>query len=172
MAMHLALYTFGIFARPSDDPANDGFHALDAQIWPLLDRAEGLVARSGYIGDPGPRSWGPHVYPDFYVGEDAHSPSTLSLWKSIEHAMAFAYHGLHKEALKRGREWMVKPQWPPYAAWWVEAGHRPDWHEAVQRHRHLHVHGSSATAFLFKQPFDEDGHAYEVDHHRVRKIAG
>jgi hypothetical protein len=61
----LALYTFGMFAAPAEDPANDGFRDLNDPIFELVDRAEGLIARSGYASDPGPlprgADWGAEV---------------------------------------------------------------------------------------------------------------
>ena len=80
----LALYTFGIFKKPSDATANDGFHLRNDPILELVDRSPGMIARSGYEGDPGPASWGKQVYPRFYVEQgDGYSPSTLSVWGKV-----------------------------------------------------------------------------------------
>lgn len=49
--MQLALYTFGIFRRPADHRVNDGFRALNDPVFASVDRAEGLIARSGYASD-------------------------------------------------------------------------------------------------------------------------
>lgn len=168
--MRLALYTFGVFIKPADDPANDGFHELNDRILPLVDRAAGLIARSGYEDEPGPASWGEQVFPKFYEERgDGWSPSTLSLWQDVEAAMAFSFFGLHAVALKRGREWNVKPAWPPYAAWWVKADHQPDWHEAVARHRILHDRGPTPDAFDFKSPFGTDGTKLSINREQIKK---
>ncbi|WP_341704354.1 DUF3291 domain-containing protein [Ferrovibrio sp.] len=174
----LALYTFGIFRRPSADPANDGFHAINDANLAAAEAAAGFIARSGYDGDPGPASWGAHAYPRFYTGGDAHSPSTLSLWADLESPMAFTYHGLHAAALARGREWFVKPAppgqkpaWPPYVLWWVAGDHTPDWQEAVARHEHLHDHGASAHAFGWHAPFDAAGNPAMIDRAKLRALA-
>jgi len=170
--MKLALYTFGVFARPSTQPENDDFHFLNDLVLPQVDRAAGLIARSGYDGEAGPASWGTQVFPKFYEERgDGYSPSTLSLWVDAESAMAFSYSGLHAQALKRGREWFVKPQWPPYAVWWVASGHVPEWAEAVWRHQHLHDHGPTSEAFTFKQSFDSAGRAMAIDAQKVKAIA-
>ena len=55
--MPLALHTFGQFLKPSADPANAGFHALNDPVLERVDQAPGLIARSGYASDPGPASW-------------------------------------------------------------------------------------------------------------------
>lgn len=175
----LALYTFGIFRRPSADPVNDGFHARNDANLAAVEQSEGFIARSGYDGDPGPASWGAHRYPRFHTGSDPHSPSTLSLWRSLEAPMAYTYGGIHAEALSHGREWFLKPSlpplkpaWPPYVLWWVAAGHVPDWQEAVARHEHLHDHGASPIAFDWKTPFDADGRPVEIDRTEVRRLTG
>ncbi len=173
MAWHVALYAFGIFEKPAEDPANDGFHMLDDRILALVDRAPGLVGRSGYDTGGTPASWGTQVFPRFYEEKgDGWSPSTLSLWVDMESAMAFSYFGLHAVALKRGKDWMMRPQWPPYVLWWPPEDHRPDWQEAVERHQGLHDHGPTARAFDFKNAFDPDGNPITVDHEKIKVIAG
>ncbi|WP_374303407.1 DUF3291 domain-containing protein [Ferrovibrio sp.] len=175
--MRVALYTFGVFRRPSADPVNDAFHARNAINLAAVEISAGFIARSGYDGDPGPASWGEAVYPRFYTGTDAHSPSTLSLWADLESPLAFTYAGIHAEALSHGRDWFLKPKlppekpaWPPYVLWWVAGDHVPDWREAVTRHEHLHDHGASAWAFDWKTPFDAQGHATQIDREAVRRL--
>lgn len=177
--MHrVALYTFGIFRRPSADPANDSFHARNDVNLAAAEQANGFIARSGYDGDPGPASWGEHAYPRFYTGTDLHSPSTLSLWTDLESPMAFTYHGIHAEALAHGREWFLrpnppsqKPAWPPYVLWWIAEDHKPDWREAVARHEYLHDYGRSPHAFDWHSPFDGNGIQTRIDREAVRRIA-
>lgn len=175
----IALYTFGIFIKPSADPANAGFHARNDANLAAAENAAGFIARSGYDGDPGPASWGAHCYPRFYTQHnDAHSPSTLSLWTDLESPFAFTYHGLHAEALSHGRDWFLKPvpppakpAWPPYVLWWVAGDERPDWRAAVTRLEHLHDHGPSAFAFSWATPFDAAGQPAMLDRNRVRDLA-
>jgi hypothetical protein len=178
MQPRIALYTFGIFAKPYADPANDSFHVRNEANLAAVEASAGFIARSGYDGDPGPPSWGPHSYPRFYTGSDAHSPSTLSLWTDLEAPMAYTYHGIHAEALSHGRDWFAKPilppakpAWPPYVLWWVAADHVPDWREACDRLEHLHDHGASAQAFDWKTPFDASGASYSIDRESVRHKA-
>jgi hypothetical protein len=168
--MALALYTFGMFSAAAEDPANDGFRELNDPILALVDKAEGLIARSGYASDAGPPSWGPEVYPRFYRETgDGWSPATLSLWINMETLFSFTYSGLHAAALKRGREWFQKPEWPPLAMWWHQGREFPTWAEGVRRHEHLHDHGPSPTAFNFKQPFDESCALTGLDKTRVMR---
>ncbi|MBC2859817.1 DUF3291 domain-containing protein [Stappia sp. 28M-7] len=169
--MPLALYTFGIFRKPADDPANEGFQQLNDPILALADRCEGLIARSGYASDPGPPSWGAEVYPRFYEERgDGWSPATLSLWRDLESLFVFTYFGLHAAALKRGREWFDKPAWPPLVMWWHMDTAPPSWADAVVRHEHLHDHGPTPTAFNFKVPFDEAGRATRLEKARIEQL--
>ncbi len=169
--MPLALYTFGLFIKPADDKSNDGFHQLNNPILELVDEAQGLIARSGYDGDPGPESWGKEVYPEFYKEQgDGWSPATLSLWEDMESLFSFTYSGLHAEALKRGREWFQKPEWPPLVMWWHCGNSFPTWVEGVRRHSHLHIHGPTPSAFTFKKPFDENENASTIDKARIQKL--
>jgi hypothetical protein len=166
----LALYNFGIFRKPSDDPANQGFHDRNEPNFLAAEAGDGFIARSGYDGDPGPESWGRQVFPRFYVERgDGSSPSTLSLWEDLSSPMAFAYSGIHAEALKHGRQWFLKPAWPPYVLWWVDCNHTPTWQEGVARHEFLHDNGASAFAFDFKSPFDEDGNPTTIDRTAIER---
>lgn len=169
--MPLALYTFGMFIAPAEDPANDGFHALNDPVLQAVDQAPGLIARSGYASDLDGSSWGPEVYPRFYQERgDGWSPATLSLWADPESLFAFTYHGLHAAAFRRGREWFVKPQWPPLVLWWHEGPAYPTWAEGVHRHEHLHDHGPSPQAFTLKHAYDATGAPLALDKDRIRRL--
>lgn len=173
MNLRVALYTFGQFSMPADDPVNDGFHLRNDPILENIENAPGFLARSGYASDPGPEPWGEEIYPRFYKERgDGWSPASLSLWSDLESPMAFSYFGLHAEALSHGREWFQKPQWPPYVLWWVDGSHMPQWRDAVVRHEHLHDKGATAFAFDFKQPFDASGQPKKIDRERLKAIVG
>ncbi len=169
--MPLALYTFGMFRAPADDPVNDGFHELNDPVFAQVDQAPGLIARSGYASDAGTRVWGEEVYPRFYTETgDGWSPATLSLWTDLEALFFFAYFGLHATALKRGREWFQTPRWPPLVMWWHKGPDYPTWAEGVRRHEYLHDHGASPVAFNFKRPFDENGRATRLNKTRLTEL--
>lgn len=167
----LAVYTFGQFIEPADDPANDGFRELNDPVFATADKAPGLIARSGYASDEGPTPWGEEVYPRFYIDRgDGWSPATLSLWDDIESVFAFTYSGLHAEALRRGREWFKKPNWPPLVLWWHGQKGKPTWTEGVERIEHLYDYGPSPYAFTFQAPFDDMGNELKIDRFRIRQL--
>ena len=172
MNNRLALFTFGVFAKPADDPANEGFHVRNDPILAAVPLAEGYLGHSGYPDEPGPEMWGEYVFPAFYEERgDGWTPQTLSLWQDLESAMAFAYQGLHGEALRHGAEWFEPPQWPPYAVWWVQNDHTPTWREACARHLQLHEQGASEQVFTFKQPFNAHGKPVDLNGQKIKQIA-
>ncbi|MBL4811313.1 MAG: DUF3291 domain-containing protein [Rhodobacteraceae bacterium] len=169
--MPLALYTFGQFIERAEHEANDSFRVLNDQIFQNIEHADGLIARSGYASDPGPETWGPEIYPTFYVERgDGWSPATLSLWEDIETLFAFTYFGLHAIALKRGSEWFRKPKWPPLVLWWHRHDTPPTWAQGVEKHQFLHANGPTAQAFTFKMPFDKNDQPTKVDKLRVQTL--
>jgi hypothetical protein len=93
------------------------------------------------------------------------------LWRDLESTMAFAYQGLHAEALRHGRDWFVAPQWPPYVVWWVADSHTPTWREACAKHLQMHELGASDQVFTFKQPFGADGKPVELNAPKIMQIA-
>jgi Domain of unknown function (DUF3291) len=148
---------------------NGGFHARNDLNLRNVELSDGFIARSGYEGNPGPECWGKQVYPRFYVERgDGWSPSTLSLWNDLPSLMAFTYGSAHADALRHGREWFLKPEWPPLVLWWVEHDHVPTWQEAVVRHEHLHDHGPTLYAFDFKIAFDQEDRQMKIDSELVR----
>lgn len=169
----LALYTYGAFLRPSADPANDGFHALNDPVMARADAAPGMIARSGYASDPGPAPWGQEVYPSFHIDNgDGWSPATLSLWRDPESLYAFTYSGLHARALARGRDWFQAPRWPPLVLWWHCVPTPPQWAEGVARIECLQANGPAADAFDFSTLFDPQGQPCSLDQSYIAALTG
>ena len=170
---HLAIYNFGLHVDVFESPRVEGFRLREPFNFEAARRAEGFVGRSGYIGVPGPRSWGPKVNPRFIVGsgfDDA--PASLSLWASIEALMAFTYNGVHADALKHVRNWNQPQTWPSLVLWWVPERSRPAWADGAERLEFLHDNGPTPRAFTFKTPFCPDGEAIVIDREHVKAIAG
>lgn len=169
-ARRLAIYNFGLFVAPYENPEVEGFRFREPANFQAAEQAEGFLGRSGYAGEPGPRSWGPQVFPRFIEGSGfVTAPSTLSLWADLESLMAFTYNGVHADALKHAREWNVERRWPALVLWWTEG--KPDWAEAVERFEHLHDHGPGPKGFHFKEPHGPDGNRTTVDRTRVRELS-
>ena len=170
--MPLALYNFGVPKHDFDAPSFEGFVLREPLNFEAAERSEGFVGRSGYPGEPGPRSWGLPKQPRFLEDTPFDAGlASLSLWRDVESLMAFAYSGVHANALKHAANWMGPRTWPPLVLWWVTDGQRPKWSDGVERLEHLHDHGPSAHAFTFKQPFAPDGGSLSIDREKVRPIA-
>ena len=168
---HLAMYNFGLHVASYDAPEVRGFLLREPLNFAAAAMSDGFVGRSGYDGEPGPESWGAQVFPRFIEGSGHDSgPSSLSLWQDIESLMAFSYAGVHAEALRNARNWNTRNDWPPLVLWWLEAGSRPDWEQAVEKLEWLHDHGSGPQAFTFKQPFGADGQPWQIDRDRVKAL--
>jgi hypothetical protein len=168
----VAFTTVAILKAPPGDPAVQGFFDRLPETFGAADAFEGFVARSTRDPVTLRHSWGDPVQPRFYdPARHAGVVFTLSLWRSLEPVNAFAYSGVHGEALRHRLEWFLEPEWPSYAAWWVDDGHVPDWHEASRRLEHLHDHGASPEAFGFRTPFGPDGAPIEIDRAAVVALA-
>lgn len=166
----LAIYDFGLFVAPYENPAVEGFRLREPANFEAAERSHGFIGRSGYAGDPGPDSWGSQVFPRFIRGSGfASAPSSFSLWADLESLMAFTYNGVHADALKHAHAWQQERRWPALVLWWTEG--TPDWAEAVERFEHLHDHGPGPKAFNFKEPYGPDGERTAIDRTRVRELA-
>ena len=165
------MYNFGRHVADFDAPEVLGFRLREPLNFAAAESAVGFIGRSGYDGEPGPESWGEQVFPHYLAESGRESgPSSLSLWADIESLMAFSYNGVHAEALKNARHWNTKNRWPPVVLWWVEAGHQPNWTEAVSRFDMLDRDGPSPQAFNFKVPFNHDGTRLAIDRARIRAL--
>ena len=154
-----------------ESDAIKGFREREPLNFEAAERASGFVARSGYPGEPGPESWGEQVFPRYLAGSGFSSaPSSLSLWTDLESLMAFSYFGLHAEALKNARRWNVKQSWPAMVLFWVPAGQRPSWAEAVERFEALADLGPNPAGFSFRSAFNQSGEPAHVDHARVKEL--
>ena len=164
----IAFFTFGVLREPEDHPQSQGFVDRAGPTFEVAEASEGFVDRSMFDEETELESWGDRVPPRF-TSDDEPWEVSLSRWDDLESIFAFAYSGFHSENLRRRQEWLVNPQWPSYAAWWVADDHTPDWHEANERLERLHDQGPSPHAFDFKRPFDADGRPIELDRTLVQE---
>jgi hypothetical protein len=174
----LAFYTFAVAHETFGHPKVQGFWD---RIIPVMQSA---AAHPGYIAHDsvrGPR-WGEDAAPRFYdpsihppivdaYGTQSAAPATLSLWKDVASVADFAYHGLHREALNKRKEWFRTPEWPSYVAWWVGDDEVPTRAEAASRLEYLYDHGPTPYAFNFKQPFDADGNPAPLSNRALEEHA-
>jgi len=168
----LAFTTFAILRAPVGDAQVQGFFDRLPAAFGAADSAEGFADRS--MRDPVTlkHSWGDYVPPRFFdPGRHSGVVFTLSRWRSLEAVHAYAYGGVHGEALRHRLDWFEKPDWPSYVAWWVDDDHRPDYAEATARLEHLYDHGATAHAFDLRTPFGPTGSPTTIDRDEAREIA-
>ena len=81
----------------------------------------------------------------------------MSVWSDVERLAAFVYDDLHRQLLRRRREFFQPMREAWLACWWVSAGHRPTTDEAEKRVRHLRAHGPTPFAFTLRQSYPMPG---------------
>jgi hypothetical protein len=155
----IAFFTLGVLKAPVGDSVVQGFVDRVGSVYAAAEGSAGFFERSIRDLQTWEHSWGPVIAPRCVPDGLALTQfaMTLSLWCDLESVAAFAYHGVHREALSLRADWFDRGPWPSYVAWWVDGERRPDWREAVDRIDHLHDHGPTPTAFTFRQPFDSAG---------------
>ena len=166
----VAFFTFGFLQEAADHPQMETFWGRSPRNFEVAEQSEGFLDRSRPHPETGQYDWGGMEDFQFFREQEygrERSLWTLSVWEDLESVFAFAYAGIHAEALSHRKEWFLKPEWPTYVAWWVTDEHTPTWREAVERHKHLHEHGPPA-AFDFKPPFGADEKPLELDRTLVR----
>lgn len=176
----IAMTTFAVLNQPYPHLSNDDFNALEPLVFGASGTSPGFIARATAVDvvdtkwtnfgrDYG--DWGRFEAPSFYTGgrtDDTDTrASTLSLWTDLASVKAYAYSGLHRQALRERRRWFAQIPHQLYAAWWVDDDTTPTWTQACRRLEYLDAHGSSPHAFDFKNPYDSEGRpqsSREVSH--------
>ncbi len=77
----------------------------------------------------------------------------MSVWSDVEHLAAFVYGEMHRQVMRRRREWFQPMQEAYTACWWVPAGHRPTTDDAEDRIRHLRTYGPTPYAFTLRTSY-------------------
>jgi len=147
----IAFYTFGILREPMGHEQVQGFFDRIDSVFAAAEKSEGFIdrnreARENYVS---PRFFDKNIH--------AGAPATLSWWKDLESVCAFAYNGLHGEAMKHRYEWFLDSYWPTYVAWWIDDNHIPSREDAAKKLEYLYDNGPDKSAFDFKHTFGSDG---------------
>ena len=74
----------------------------------------------------------------------------MSVWRSVEDLIDFAYQTEHVEFVKRRHEWFEKPKGAFSCLWPVQAGHFPTALEGKEKLDLYTKNGSSAEVFDFR----------------------
>jgi hypothetical protein len=158
--MSTALYTFGLLDPTTPIAQLTDFVRRGGDIMAAGDHAPGFLGRAVKDSEepethcPGEDygRWGTYALPDLaeFAGHDRQVHiATLSLWRDLDSARAFVYHGLHREALTRRRDWFLRGPWPGHVLWNTADGSTPSWSDGVSRYQALAVEGVSPERFTF-----------------------
>jgi hypothetical protein len=166
MPHRLAFLTAAILHEPVGHARVQGFVDRVPGVYAVADASVGFHSRSVRDVATWKHSWGEVVVPECFpkVSNPEQIAMTLSVWDDLESVAAFAYKGVHGEALANRKEWFQTSGLPGHVAWWISDDHQVSWKEAAERLDHLHAHGSSAFAFNFAKPFDTNGNPVVFDH--------
>jgi hypothetical protein len=141
---HLAQVNIGRVRAPLEDPIMEGFRSQLDSINALADRTPGFVWRL-QTDEGNAMAIRPFA--------DERMAINLSVWQSLESLQQFVYKSVHVGPLRDRKQWFEPIEGPILALWWIPAGHVPSVGEAIERLRHLQLHGPTAEAFTFRQPF-------------------
>lgn len=129
------------------DPVNAAADAAPGFVWRLQTEDGNATAVRAFEWD---------------AGESAGVIVNMSVWRDVESLAAFVYGEMHRQVLKRRREWFERMQEAYTACWWVPAGHRPSTVEGETRLQHLRSHGPTPHAFTLRTHFPPP-HSNESD---------
>jgi uncharacterized protein DUF3291 len=156
----VALYTFGLLDPAIEPRKLTDFVRRGGQILDDVDQAPGFLGRPAqsaggtatHAGGEDYGAWGVYELPDVpsFAGHDRRIHiATLSLWRDLESARSFVYHGFHRDALRIRYNWFLKGEWPGYVLWNVADGVVPRWGDGVSRYEALARDGESGDQFSF-----------------------
>lgn len=80
----------------------------------------------------------------------------MSVWTDPEALKNFMFRTIHRDFMRRKKEWFHPEAMDTYVLWWIEEGHQPSVEEAMARLEHLREHGDTPYAFTFKSNYGPD----------------
>ena len=149
----LAQVNFGRLTAPVGSPELAGFMAALDPVNAAADQAPGFVWR---LQTEDGNATAIQAF-EWDAAGSAGVIVNMSVWRDVEHLGAFVYGEMHRQIMRRRREWFQRMSEAYLACWWVPAGHRPSTAEAEDRVRHLRAHGPTPYAFTLRVSFPPPG---------------
>jgi hypothetical protein len=149
MRYELAQVNVARLLAPLEDPALAGFVAALDPVNAVADAAPGFVWRLQTED-------GNATAVQAFTWDTAGSVGVIvnmSVWTGVEQLAAFVFGDMHRQVLRRRREWFAPMKEAFVACWWVPAGYRPTTDDAEARVRHLRRHGPTPHAFTVRDHF-------------------
>jgi hypothetical protein len=135
---HLAQINIGRLIAEQGDPRMDEFFANLDRINAIAERMPGFVWR--LKSDSGNAT-------DIRPFEDATLLLNIAVWEDVESLEKFVFQTAHVNIYRKKTNWFVPDDGTHFVMWWIDAGHIPTPDEAMERLKHLEVHGASEQAF-------------------------
>lgn len=149
MSFELAQINIGRLVAPIDHAQLADFVALLDPINAVADSAPGFIWRlqtdEGNATAVQAFEWDAEGSAGVIVN--------MSVWTDVEHLAAFVFGDMHREVMRRRREWFHRMSEAYTTCWWVPAGHRPTTAEAEERIRNLRAHGPNPDAFTIRDSY-------------------
>lgn len=149
MAFELAQVNIGRLVAPLDHAQLVGFVSLLAPVNAAADAAPGFVWR--LQSDDGDATSIKAF--EWDAGHSVGVIVNMSVWTGVDELATFVFGEMHREVLRRRREWFHRMSEAYTVCWWVPAGHRPTTDEAEDRVRNLRVNGSNPRAFTLRDSY-------------------
>jgi hypothetical protein len=155
VTFQLAQVNFSRLLAPLDSPTLAGFVAALDPVNAAADRAAGFIWR---LQTEDGNATAIRAF-EWDAGDSVGIIVNMSVWSSVEHLAAFVFGDLHREVMRRRRQWFEHLREASMTCWWVPAGHRPSTAEAQERILWLRAHGPTPRAFTLRTSFPAPGTA-------------
>jgi hypothetical protein len=149
MSFELAQINIGRLVAPIDHAQLADFVALLEPINAVADSAPGFIWR---LQTAEGNATGVQAF-DWDAEGSAGVIVNMSVWADVESLAAFVFGDMHREVMRRRREWFLRMSEAYTACWWVPAGHRPTTTEAEDRIRNLRANGLNPDAFTIRDNY-------------------
>lgn len=149
MAFELAQVNIGRLVAPLDHAQLADFVALLKPVNAAADGAAGFVWR---LQDDEGDATSIQAF-EWDAGDSAGVIVNMSVWTGVDELAAFVFDEMHRQVLRRRREWFHRMSDAYAVCWWVPAGHRPTTGEAEDRIRYLRANGPSPRAFTLREAY-------------------
>ena len=140
---HLAQLNIAQMKFAIDDPAMADFVGRLEEINALADSAPGFVWRL--------QTGAADATAIEYFGID--KLVNMSVWQNIDSLHDYVFRSAHNRVMALRKQWFERIDEAYSVLWWIAAGDIPALEQAGARLDHLRLHGPSAFAFTFRQPF-------------------
>jgi hypothetical protein len=149
MAFELAQVNIGRLVAPLDHAQLADFVTLLEPVNAAADNAPGFVWR--LQSDDGDAT--SITAFEWDAGDSAGVIVNMSVWTGVDELATFVFGEMHREVLRRRREWFYRMSEAYTVCWWVPAGHRPTTDEAEDRIRNLRANGPNPQAFTLRERY-------------------